>query len=148
MKCYVFDIDGTLADLTHRLHLIQQEKPDWDAFYDACEDDRPIAHMLDLCWELSITRNVVFVSGRSERCRERTLSWLSDHLGRQPKVLGPLYMRADGDPRPDYKVKLDLLAKLRADGYEPIMAFEDRDQVVKMYREAGIPCAQVAEGAF
>lgn len=33
---YVFDIDGTLADLTHRLHHIQKQPKDWDAFFDAC----------------------------------------------------------------------------------------------------------------
>jgi hypothetical protein len=35
-----------------------------------------------------------------------------------------------------------------ADGYEPIMVFDDRNQVVKMWRERGIVCAQVAEGDF
>lgn len=59
-----------------------------------------------------------------------------------------LYMRKEGDHRPDFKVKRDLLAALKADGYEPIMAFDDRDQVVEMWRAEGIPCAQVADGNF
>jgi len=45
-------------------------------------------------------------------------------------------------------VKREMLDRIRADGYNPIMAFEDRSRVVKMWREAGIPCAQVAEGDF
>ena len=60
----------------------------------------------------------------------------------------PLYMRADGDFRSDDIIKAELLAKVRADGYEPIMAFDDRNQVVRMWRANGVPCAQVAEGDF
>jgi hypothetical protein len=28
------------------------------------------------------------------------------------------------------------------------MAFDDRSQVVKMWRKRGVPCAQVADGDF
>ena len=37
---YIFDTDGTLADLTHRLHFIQQFKPDWNAFFMSAENDQ------------------------------------------------------------------------------------------------------------
>ena len=57
-------------------------------------------------------------------------------------------MRKEGDHRPDHIIKLELLAQIRSDGFEPIMAFDDRNSVVKMWRDAGIPCAQVAEGDF
>lgn len=43
---------------------------------------------------------------------------------------------------------LDDAAIIVSHGYEPIMAFDDRDRVVKMWRDAGIPCAQVAPGDF
>jgi len=33
---YIFDIDGTLADVSHRLHYITGETKDWDAFFAAC----------------------------------------------------------------------------------------------------------------
>ncbi len=35
----IFDIDGTLADCSHRLHHIQKDPADWDGFYEACEDE-------------------------------------------------------------------------------------------------------------
>jgi hypothetical protein len=41
-----------------------------------------------------------------------------------------------------------LLDKLMADGFRPIMAFDDRNQVVEMWRQRGVPCAQVADGNF
>lgn len=144
-KCYLFDIDGTLADVSHRLSHIQKKPKDWDAFFAACVDDPPIHHMCNLAEDLiNAGRYVVFVSGRSDRVRAETLTWLHKNVG----VSRTLYMRKDGDHRLDNIVKRELLDQIRADGYEPIMAFDDRDQVVKMWREAGVPCAQVAEGDF
>ncbi|MFZ5792342.1 MAG: hypothetical protein ACOY3L_16745 [Pseudomonadota bacterium] len=153
--CYIFDIDGTLADCSHRLHHIQAEPANWDAFYEACHLDSPIAHILDVAHALSHSADIVFVTGRSERCRRATLAWLKSNLPNcgsdwewSHNGARDLYMRADGDHRPDNIVKGELLDRLLADGYRPLMAFEDRDQVVKMWRARGIPCAQVAEGNF
>lgn len=152
MRCYLFDIDGTLADLSHRLPHIQKEPKDWDAFFDACDSDSPIFHMIDVAKALSIGgNNLVFVSGRAERCREKTLTWLQRFF---PELIWSddsrcdLYMRKDGDHRPDNIIKSELLDQILADGYRPIMAFDDRTQVVEMWRARGIPCAQVAAGDF
>lgn len=57
-------------------------------------------------------------------------------------------MRRAGDHRGDDIIKLELLTQIKADGFDPIMAFEDRSRVVRAWRSAGIPCAQVAEGDF
>ena len=57
-------------------------------------------------------------------------------------------MRKAGDYRPDAKVKEELLTQVKADGYEPILAFEDRERVVDMWRRNGIQCCQVAPGDF
>jgi hypothetical protein len=141
-KCYLFDIDGTLADLTHRLPHIQKQPKDWPAFFDACEDDQPIEHVCELARQLSNFEKIVLVSGRSDRCRDATENWLrSNHIH-----WNALYMRRNGDHRPDDLVKGELLDLIVQDGWEPIMAFDDRDRVVAMWRERGIPCAQVAAG--
>lgn len=142
-RCYLFDIDGTLADLSHRLSHIQKEPKDWNAFFDACDRDGSIAHIVELATLLSIHSRVVFVSGRSDRVRDVTMDWL-----RARGLFGSLYMRKDGDHRPDNIVKGELLAEIVADGWTPIMAFDDRNQVVEMWRAKGVPCAQVADGNF
>jgi phosphoglycolate phosphatase-like HAD superfamily hydrolase len=143
MKCYLFDIDGTIADCSHRVHHI--ENKDWRAFFAACGDDAPIPHIIELAQDLtSAGRVIVYVSGRSDECRRQTSIW----LGRHELPAGALYMRKAGDHRPDNLVKAELLDQVIADGFEPIMAFDDRNQVVKMWRERGVPCAQVAEGDF
>lgn len=144
MRAYIFDIDGTMADLTHRLHFIRRDKPDWAGFFAAVDGDSLHDHVAGLARSLFNGTNLVIVSGRSDQSRPATEAWLTRH----GILYNRLYMRRAGDHRPDYQVKRELLDMLRADGYEPIMAFDDRDQVVKMWREAGIPCAQVAGGNF
>lgn len=144
IKVYIFDIDGTLADCSHRLHHIQKQPKDWDAFFADCSLDLPHDHVVGLAKDLHSRSVVVFVSGRSDQCRAQTEEWLLNH----GLPSGPLYMRKAGDHRDDNIIKTEILAELRADGFDPIMAFDDRNRVVKAWRSAGIPCAQVAEGDF
>lgn len=144
-RCFIFDIDGTIADISHRLPHIQQEPKNWREFFAACHADEPIRHVCEIVCRLAKTgAEIVFVTGRSDECREATVAWLRIRFGHSPS----LYMRAAGDHRPEHIIKGELLDRLRADGYEPVMAFDDRDQAVRMWRERGIPCAQVAEGNF
>ena len=144
MKVYIFDLDGTLANLDHRLHLIQCDNPDWDAFFAACVHDGVYEYVAEVARALSAKALLLGVSGRSDKIRRLTEDWL--RLNKIPIL--QLYMRKEGDHRPDFIVKRELLAELRADGFEPIMAFDDRDQVVEMWRNNGVPCAQVATGNF
>ena len=142
-RCYIFDIDGTLADITHRLHHIEKTPKDWDTFFAECESDKPIEHMIRLCSTLRDSTSIVFVSGRSDQVRQETERWLARY-----DLYGSLYMRKAGDHKPDDLLKIELLATMRADGWEPIMAFDDRNRVVKAWRDAGIPCAQVVDGDY
>jgi phosphoglycolate phosphatase-like HAD superfamily hydrolase len=155
--CYIFDMDGTLADLSHRIHHIQaasgdlKRKKDWPQFWADVPFDEPIEHMVRTYRMLRHSTaesytgcGIIIVSGRMERCRVDTLEWLE----RNDLSHDGLYMRRDGDYRDDATVKSELLDVILAEGWKPIMAFDDRDRVVKMWRARGIPCAQVAEGNF
>lgn len=152
-RCYIFDLDGTLADLSHRLHYIMTpgQPKNWDAFfsYEEVIKDGLISHIVELYNTIRFDDGTghcptIIVSGRSDVCWEATMDWLMQH----DIFHDALYMRKAGDRRPDYLVKYDLLQQLKADGWDPIMAFDDRDQVVNMWRLNGIPCAQVAPGDF
>lgn len=144
-SCYIFDIDGTIADCSHRLHHIEKDPKDWRAFFAACGDDAPIIHIIQLAESLAKSgESVVFVSGRSRECEMQTRAWLADVFAYE----APLFMRQAGDHRPDDIVKGELLDQVIAYGWKPIMAFDDRDRVVAMWRARGIPCAQVAPGDF
>tara|TARA_R110000824_G_scaffold64402_6_gene168258 strand:- start:1192 stop:1647 length:456 start_codon:yes stop_codon:yes gene_type:complete len=148
IPAYVFDIDGTLANPTHRLHHITGPNKDWDKFYDECDKDEPVPSILAVAVHLfhNSPTPVIFSTGRSEKIRNKTKEWLSNHnlftLDKQ------LYMRKDGDRRPDYILKKGHTKHMRNNGYEPMVVFEDRTQVVKMWREQGFTCLQCADGDF
>jgi len=143
--CYIFDIDGTIADCTHRVH--HAKAKEWDEFFGKVHLDAPIPHMVTLYQTLKPHHHCIFVSGRNEVCRDATMQWLWQHVAGGYEIIN-LYMRKQNDRRADYFIKSDLLDQVIAEGWNPIMAFDDRDQVVRMWRERGIPCAQVAPGDF
>ena len=143
-KCFIIDIDGTVADGDHRLHHIQKEPKAWDDYFMACGADAPIEHMHQVVTGLSEVAMIVYVSGRSDLVKEQTIAWLNEH----GFPCDALYMRKQGDHSNDDVLKIEMLAQLRADGFDPIMAFDDRSRVVKAWRAAGVPCAHVAEGDF
>ena len=57
-----------------------------------------------------------------------------------------LCMREDKDFREDTKVKADMLETLRNQGFNPVMAFDDRPSVIRMWREKGLIVADVGNG--
>lgn len=146
---YLVDIDGTIADLSHRLHFIEKEPADWDGFFAACPDDKPIHEVIDTINQLGESAVLIMVTGRSERCRVQTEKWLNLYIN----GWNGLYMRADGDHRHDDVIKAELLDEIVADKRISSLAditgvFEDRQQVVDMYRAKGLRVFQVAEGKF
>ena len=141
-KVFIFDIDGTLSDCSHRLHFIQQKTPDWDAFYSQCLNDAPKEDVCRVCRELSYP--VIYITGRTQNVRMETDKWLVYN----DLPHGMLFMRASGDHRPDYELKKEIYEKHIKDRYDVIGVFEDRDQVVKMWRSLGLTCFQVADGSY
>lgn len=143
---YVFDIDGTIADNSHRTHHLLKQPKDWDAYHAEVMGDNVHHHIANLAWDLHLAgKPLVFCTGRHDGQRQQTIDWFCKTGLPMPHRL---YMRKEGDHRPDHIVKRELLDQIKADGFEPIMVFDDRNSVVKMWREAGVPCAQVAEGDF
>ena len=138
----VFDLDGTLANCTHRLHHIQQEPKNWDAFYAACALDAPIEPVIRLFRSLRDVRVDIW-TGRSAEVERKTRAWLTAHR------LFPWYLRMRGarDYRQDDVLKAEWLDSLPSDE-RPTLVFEDRKRVVDMWRSRGIQCCQVATGEF
>lgn len=139
-RAVIFDIDGTLADATHRLHHVTGGRRDWDAFFAGMADDTAIEPICDLLTNFIGKTAIVLCSGRPEKYRGVTDEWLRRTAG--IVRYDALYMRPDGDHRADHVVKAELLARMRADGYEPWLAVDDRPSIVAMWRENGITCLQ------
>lgn len=143
MKIIIFDIDGTLANLDHRLHYIKNGKRDWQAFHDNVHLDIPIKPMVELCHTLYNARySIILVTGRMESNREATKNWCIDH----EIWYDELYMRPTNDYRPDTVVKKEILDQIKNKfNREILFAVDDRSSVVKMWRDAGIICLQCNE---
>ena len=145
----VFDLDGTLADDTHRHHFLDQTPKDWDGYFAACGGDAPIQSVVDTLKALyRDSHRIEIWTGRSDSVREITEHWfdgpLYSHL--DPLVAMPgiiLRMRPAGDFRPDTEVKGEWLAECGND--RPDLVFDDRTKSVAWWREQGITCLQVAQ---
>ena len=156
----IFDVDGTLLNIEHRVPLIRPTNgghKDWKAFREAAKDDQPNHEIIEIAGALlNVDHRLVICTGRMEKEREVTTNtlracglpvWGTDKLSLDCFDIR-MYMRRDGDVRPDHVVKLEMLLQMREDGYKPMLAFDDRQQVVDMWRAAGIRCCQVAKGDF
>ena len=149
---YIFDLDGTLANLDHRKGILD-EKYDhnrWRRFYAACDKDTPIPHVIATMERLRFFADIWIFSGRSEEVRDKTEAWLVEHTSFLSHDLAlVLTMRQEGDHRADDIVKREWLDGMLFDDRQRLVAvFDDRDRVVAMWREAGVPCFQVAPGRF
>lgn len=150
-KLIIFDLDGTLADCTQRLHHLQKEPADWDGFYDDCHRDSVIQAVRSVWWAckyFSYSNDEMKVrleiwTGRDERVYPKTFAWLdANEFG----VYDKIRMRPSGDHRPDYELKEQWLHEVGAENIA--FVFEDRNQVVEMWRRNGVTCFQVADGKY
>ena len=153
---YIFDIDGTISNLEHRLHLITKPlaqvtttefwKPDWDEFHRQVKLDKPIDNVIKTLRYLASYAEIWFFTGRMETCRQATINWIYDNVRSGPVMVE---MRGIGDYRPDWQVKQGMLDNMLDIDFERLVAvFDDRQQVVDMWRRNGITCFQCAKGDF
>lgn len=157
---YIFDLDGTLALIEHRRHFVEGEKKDWRGFFAACVDDIPNLPVIRTLQALRKSGAEIWIwSGRSDEVKTQTIEWLSHNgcLGNTPGFL-PAWlfgaperfrMRKEGDHRNDDALKREWASEIEPPEWDRLTAvFDDRDRIVKMWRDLGVTCFQVAEGSF
>ncbi|WLQ37718.1 hypothetical protein P8A18_31660 [Streptomyces castrisilvae] len=120
----VFDLDGTLADTAHRRHYLEGRRRDWAGFFAAAVDDPPLAEGVRLALSSARECEVVYLTGRPERCRKDTVAWLA----RQGLPEGALHMRRNDDRRPARRTKLEILQRLGRD--RTVRMLVDDDELV------------------
>lgn len=128
----VFDLDNTLADTAHRRHHLESRPRDWAAFFAAAPDDPPLAEGVALCRESARECEVVYLTGRPERCRRDTAEWLAAHGLPQ----GPIHMRGNRDFRPARLTKTEILRRIGRER-EVRMLVDDDELVCDAAEEAG-----------
>lgn len=134
MNVAIFDVDGTITNHRHRLHLL----PDHDAFYAEMVYDTLMPGVLRLYLAISQWYVIKLVTGRPEKYRSATMEWL---LSRSFSCKY-LWMRPDGDHSPAPVLKKRILLDLRKESDEPTLAIDDDPACVKMYAEEGLLALQ------
>lgn len=132
--CIIVDIDGTLAH--------NSGGRDWYEYHRVGEDTVH-GHVKSIVKRYT-DMPIIIVSGRYDNCKDITEKWLQDN----DIPFSHIYMRKTGDNRCDTVVKQELFEKHIEPYYNVLFVLDDRDRVVKMWRELGIPCLQVAPGDF
>jgi tRNA uridine 5-carbamoylmethylation protein Kti12 len=102
----ICDLDGTLCNIEHRTHFVEDvNNKDWHHFFEAMSDDIPNQNVIDILSKEKDSCNIVFVSGRPDDYKQKTIDWLRKYL---PFEYQTLIMRHAGDHRPDNEVKTDI----------------------------------------
>lgn len=133
----IFDMDGTLAHMNGRSPFDDKKShtdmPDFAVMFNlaAIAKAFPSVHIL-------------IVSGRNERSRKQTIEFLEDYN----VSYDDLFMREFTDFRKDSEVKRDIYTQHIKDHYNVLAVYDDRNQVVDLWRELGLKVFQVANGDF
>lgn len=143
-KIVIFDLDGTLANIDHRRHLVEGPEKDWRAFFAACVEDTLNEEVSAAFFGLSIAFERWIVSGRSDEVADDTRAWLERYHIHPNRLL----MRRSGDYRSDVDLKRGWLRDGTIPKNRIAFVLDDRSVVVAMWREEGIACFQVAPGDF
>ena len=155
----IFDIDGTLLDISHRLKFIKpldpyRGKKDWKAFRDPKqkrwdEPIMPVVHIFNAL--LADGHNMIISTGRMRDEENDTRNSLVHYIPELTAKRGddswliPFYMRRMRDYRKDTVLKKEMLNIMRIDGYNPVMVFEDRPSVINMWHEQGLKVMDVRD---
>ena len=150
-KIVIFDLDGTLALIDKRRALATKNgKMDWDVFFNADNikldvPNTPVIKMAQMLKSQGFT--IVIFSGRSKVSYRTTRQWLIQN----DVPFDDLHMRPTDDYHhymKDSDLKQMWLDTATFDKDDVFAVFDDRQQVVDMWRKNGLTTFQVADGDF
>ncbi len=134
----ILDLDGTLSDNAHRTHLLHEVPVDWNKVQQTSLSDPPFQWCKNLAETYSRAGyQILVVTARPQSSQLVTEKWLSN-LFDPLEISWSLYMRAEGDNRPDDEVKRDLYFQSIKHRYVVDLAIDDRGSVVKMWNDIGL----------
>lgn len=148
-KTVIFDLDGTLALIDKRRALAAKPngKLNWKEFFnpDNIILDEPNVPVIEMAKSLKQSgHQIVIFSGRDSISKVETILWL-EKFG---VPFDFIKMRPQGSHIPDDVLKKQWLDEFFPNKEDILCIFDDRDKVVKMWRDNGINCFQVAPGNF
>lgn len=144
--CVICDIDDTLADRSHRIHHVQNDPKDWDAYFGGIHNDSviyPTLIILESLFEY-YGYEIVFCTGRQEKFRPQTEKWIK----KTGLIYSSLMMRSTGDFREDSVIKKEMVEKLLKSNLNPTIAIDNSDEVLEMYSSQGIQSYKKVSGDY
>lgn len=139
MDAAIFDIDGTLADVSSMRHyvLTDPRRKDFDRFHKAaCLFAPAHVEIVSEAWMWKARGvHILVVTSRMRKWGSYTKVWMDKHGVPYDRI----YMRNNGDHRRDFEVKKDILARIRSQGYSIVKAYDDNPNVLALWRAEGIP---------
>jgi predicted kinase len=132
-KIVICDVDGTLADCSHRRHFLEDKK-DWKGFFDAMPDDTLRKGVASLLWDTYKDYTIVIVTARPSTYQVETIDWLKANNISYDHII----MRKAGDYRRDDIVKQEMLDNYFFNKEDIEMVIDDRRLVIEMWRQNGL----------
>jgi predicted kinase len=143
----LIDIDGTIADITHRLHFVKPgkgHKKDWKGFFESMDEDEVREDVKkDVMKLFNEGKTIIFMSGRPEKYREFTQRWLARNF---LNIYYTIIMRKSTDKRQDDETKRDLFNEYFPDKSVIHVVYDDRPRVLRVWRELGLNVVDVGKG--
>lgn len=149
-RVVICDIDGTVANVEHRRHFVQQDPKDWDSFFSNMMLDKPRVEVWEQVAQMCKERNakLIFVSARPEKYRPFTMDWLRGYMTQENGLNDAfelLIMRPNKDTRPDTVVKEEIYEKYLKK-LDIMAVFDDRPSVIRMWRSHFLNVVDVGNG--
>lgn len=138
----IFDMDGTLADVSSIRHYLKKYDESkgrfvkhFHEFHSESVNVPPHSHVVNAAQMAKMLgHKVLVVTARRHMWRHHTAWWLAMH--NVPSDM--LMMRGNDDHRPDYLAKKDMLDTI-SQAYNVIHAWDDNINIIRLWQENGIP---------
>ena len=143
-QAIIFDLDGTLCECEHRVHYMRERPKRREEFHYACIFDGVVAAvkaLIDMAETSGI--KVILLSARPIRFKALTEEWLTKNAIYYDQLILSSYPELSD---PEYKIKM--YRELIEPFYDVIFAVDDRDTVVRMWRDNGVTCLDIANNHF
>ncbi len=143
-QAIIFDLDGTLCECEHRVHYMRERPKRREEFHSACIFDGVVAAvkaLIDMAETSGI--KVILLSARPIRFKALTEEWLTKNAIYYDQLILSSYPELSD---PEYKIKM--YRELIEPFYDVIFAIDDRDTVVRMWRDNGVTCLDIANNHF
>lgn len=134
-EAFIFDLDSTLRRDEKRLSYILEN--DWDKYYEAQVNDKPIRATVAILNALGIAGYRIIILTGSKRLH-LIVAWLEKNNVQYDE----LFYRGDEDNTRDVEYKNEIYSSKIFPKYTVIGVFEDRERVVNMWESLGLTCLQ------